>query len=76
MGAREMNVLDDTGHTKHIWDSDKPDEVTAMRLTYEALTKKGYKAFFVKGDGDEGKPMKTFDEDAEKMILVPPIVGG
>lgn len=76
MGAREMDVLDVTGHSKHIWDSEVAAEVAAMRTVYDSLTAKGYKAFFVGKDGSEGKPMKSFDEDAEKMIMVPPLVGG
>lgn len=76
MGAREMEVLDTSGHTKTTWDSEKTDEVRAARRTYDELTGKGYKAFRVKKDGGEGEPMKSFDPDAEKMILVPPIQGG
>lgn len=76
MGAREMDILDTTGHTKTTWDSDNEAEVTAARASFDALTKKNYKAFRVKKDGSEGEPMKTFDPDAEKMILTPPIVGG
>lgn len=76
MGAREMDIMDSTGHTKHIWNADKDEEVVAARELYNSLTKKGYRAFHVKKDGEEGKPMSGFDAEAEKMILVPPIVGG
>lgn len=76
MGAREMDVMDATGHTKHIWDADNDAEVVAAREIYNQLTKKGYRAFHVKKDGEEGKQMSGFDPEAEKMILVPPIVGG
>jgi hypothetical protein len=76
MGAREMDIMDSTGHTKHIWDAEKPEEVVAARELYNSLTKKGYRAFHVKKDGEEGKQMSGFDAEAEKMILIPPIVGG
>lgn len=72
----EMEVLDSSGHTRHIWDCDNPAEIEAARSTFNALTGKGYRAFNVKKDGNEGTPMKTFDPEAEKMILVPPIAGG
>lgn len=72
----EMEVLDVTGHTRVIWDEDKAAEVENARRTFDDLTKKGYKAFRVKKDGSEGEPMKSFDANAEKMILVPPIAGG
>lgn len=50
----EMEVLDRTGHTRHIWDSEKADEVEAARTLYDSLTRKGYRAFKVKKNGDEG----------------------
>jgi hypothetical protein len=72
----EMEVLDPTGHTRTTWDSERADEVAAARSQFEELTRKGFKAFRVKKDGSEGEPMKKFDADAEKMILVPPVEGG
>lgn len=72
----EMEVLDTTGHTKTTWDSENSDEIAAARGQFDVLTKRGYKAFRVKRDGSEGEPMKSFDPDAEKMILVPPVQGG
>ncbi len=72
----EINVLDPTGHTKHIWDADKPDEVEAAEALYDALVAKGYRAFHVKVTGGEGKRMDEFDPEAEKMILVPALRGG
>ena len=76
MGAREMDVMDPTGHTKTTWDSDNAKEVEGARSLFDALTSKGFKAFRVKKDGGEGEPMKKFDPDAERMILVPPVEGG
>jgi len=72
----EMDVLDTTGHTKTTWDSDNRQEVAAAREQFDALTKKGFKAFRVKKDGSEGEAMKVFDPEAERMILVPPVEGG
>lgn len=74
--TREMNIMDASGHTKHIWDSSKEAEVDAARVMFNTLTKKRYRAFHVKKDGEQGTQMDQFDPDAEKMILVPPIVGG
>lgn len=72
----EINVMDPTGHTKHIWDASNESEVEAARELYESLTEKGYRAFHVKITGGEGKRMDEFDPDAEKMILVPQLRGG
>jgi len=72
----EMETLDSTGHTRTTWDSENSAEVEAARGQFDVLTRKGYKAFRVKRDGGEGEPMKSFDPEAEKMILVPPLQGG
>lgn len=71
-----MDILDPTGHTKHIWDRNNEAETEAARALFTSLTGKGYRAFHVKGDGDEGKRMSSFDPAAEKMILVPQLQGG
>lgn len=73
---RELVILDHTGDTKIIWDSDKADEVETARETFDKLRKKGYAAYSVKRDGDKGEVIKKFDPEAEKLILAPPMVGG
>ena len=72
----ELAIIDTTGDTKVIWDANNADEVEAARATFEKLTKKGYKAFSVKDNGKEKDLIKSFDASLEKIILVPPIVGG
>jgi len=71
-----MEIMDPSGHSKHIWDSESKDETKAARKLYDELTGKGYRAFHVKKGGEEGKRMDSFDPDAEKMIMVPPLRGG
>jgi hypothetical protein len=71
-----MEVMDPTGHTKHIWDSANEAEVEAARALYDSLTGSGYRAFHVKKSGEEGVRMDSFDPEAEKMILVPALRGG
>lgn len=73
---RELAILDHTGDTKIVWDADKPAEVEHARDTFERFKKKGYAAYKVDRKGDQGEVMKTFDPDAEKMILAPQMVGG
>ncbi len=73
----EMAVLDRTGDTKIIWSKDSPDEVANAKRTFDDLRKKGYAAFTVKGkDGEKGEQIREFDAQAERMILVPQMVGG
>ncbi len=75
-GDRKMEVLDPSGHAKHIWDSESKVEVEAIRNLYDSLTAKGYKAWHVNAEGEQSGPMKKFDPSARKMIMTPPIVGG
>lgn len=76
MGARELAVMDHTGDTKTIWDSDNKDEVEVARETFDKLKKKGYLIYHVKKNGEAGEQMLKFDPDAEKMIAVPKVIGG
>lgn len=71
-----MNVLDETGHTRIIWDVDKGVEVDAARKLFDTLRAKNYVAYRVKDNGSEGEVIKHFDSGAEKLILHAPIVGG
>ena len=73
---RELAILDHTGDTKIIWDSEKPAEVDHARETFNAMKKKGYIAYKVNKKGDQGEVMREFDPDAEKMIMAPQTVGG
>lgn len=73
----EMRIADKVhGDLKVIWDRLKKDEVEAARNQFDAMIKKGYLAFSVKKDGEKGKVVKEFDEDAEMLILSPRLQGG
>jgi len=72
----ELRVLDRTGDTKLIWDTDKQDEVDAAEAMFNKLTKKGYLAYTVKKGGKKGEQVKKFDPELEKIILSPVVVGG
>lgn len=73
---RELRILDHTGDTKIIWDRTKEAEKEHARDTFDRFKAKGYAAYKVNNKGDKGEVLKTFDPDAEKMILAPPTVGG
>lgn len=72
----QMSIMDRSGDTKVIWDSDNADEVANAERTFNDLKKKGYVAYAVKGDGDKGKVVGEFDEGLEKLILAPALAGG
>lgn len=72
----ELRMMDASGDTKLMWDSEVDDEVKVARDTFNTLKKKKYIAFSVKKDGDKGKAIDEFDPEAEKIIMAPPMAGG
>lgn len=76
-GKHVMAVMGKEGDLKTIWSKDEPDEVAAAKKQFEEMTGKGYVAFKVEGKaGDKGEIMRTFDPNAERVILCPPLKGG
>jgi len=73
----ELRIMDkDAGDLKVIWDKDNADEVEAARSQFDALLKKNFIAYTVDAKGEKGKITKKFDVSAEKIILIPEIMGG
>ncbi len=72
----ELAVMDHTGDTKIIWTRDNPDEVENARRTFTDLRGKGYAAFKVDKKGEKADQIHAFDEKVERIIFVPPMVGG
>lgn len=72
----QLRILGPEGDTKHIWDCGDDDQVKAARKLFGELVGKGHLAFRVKKDGSKSRAMKSFDPDAEAVILVPPLAGG
>jgi len=73
----EMAVMTPAdGDLKIIWDSDKPVEVEHARKSFDEFKRKGYAAYRVNKSGDSGEVMRSFEADAEKVILRPQMMGG
>jgi hypothetical protein len=78
MTMGEIAVLGRQGDTRLMWDKSKPDEVRAARKMFDDLRGKGYLAFSVieRAVGDRGEQLRTFDPEAEKIIMAAPMQGG
>jgi hypothetical protein len=73
----EIAIMDGTGDTKVIWSRDNADEVEMARKQFNEFKKKKFAAFSVVGkDGAKGTQIDEFDPNAERIIFVPPMVGG
>lgn len=71
-----MQVMDPSGHTEISWDADVAAEVAIARTAFTELTAKGYQAFSVGEEGRKGERLRTFDPEAEKILMIPQLVGG
>lgn len=76
-GKLRFAVLDASGDTKHLWNSDIPAEVAAAKALFEALTAQGYSAFRVTDKkGEAGEQVRAFDPSHERLIFTPRMQGG
>lgn len=73
----KIEVMDETGHSKHTWDPNNEIEVEAAKRQFDFLTgEKKYAAFSVNDDGSEGKQIREFDSKAGRIIMRPALTGG
>lgn len=69
----KLVILDRSGHRTLAWDKAHADEVKAAADEFEKLQATGFAAFNLDGPG---KLIRHFDENAEEIMLVPPLAGG
>ena len=72
----ELAMLDATGDTKLLWNRGNQIEVEAAKELFKKLKKKNYIAYTVKDDGKQGEIIHSFDPNLERIIMMPPIIGG
>lgn len=71
-----LSAMDETGDSRIQWDRADPAQVAKARSKFDELRKKGYAAYSVTGSGKRGTVLKDFDENAERIIMHAPMVGG
>lgn len=71
-----LHELDFGGDSKIQWDADNSAQVEAARAHFDALRKKNYLAFRMNAGDTKGTQLDRFDENAERILMVPPRVGG
>lgn len=76
-GKSAMAIMGLKGDIKTVWDPRNADEVAAAKAQFDRLKAQRFRAYRVTGkDGARGEPMDTFDPEAARMIMVPPMQGG
>ena len=64
-------LMDETGDTRLQWDRNNRDEVLAAKSRFAELKQKGFAAY-----NERRELLHDFDETAERIVMVPPMVGG
>lgn len=75
-GKGVLCIMDGSGDARQIWDPSRPDEVAVAKAAFDAAIARGMVAYSVKEDGTQGARIRTFPQDAGKVILAPKLVGG
>lgn len=75
-GDVEIAVMGKEGDVKTIWNPRNTDEVEHARKTFVELRAKGYLAFRVNDNGENGEQITEFDPTVGKMILMVPQMRG
>jgi len=72
----EMAVMNSSGDSKLIFDPKNPKEVEMAQETFDAYRKKGFAAFRLKRWTGKGERLDKFDPTVNRILFVPPLVGG
>jgi hypothetical protein len=83
----ELMILDQTGHTSVAWDTTEAATVDAARARFNYFRECGYAAFklntalaggslLAAPETLDGELIKTFDPEAEHVVMIAPLVGG
>lgn len=72
----ELQILDVSGHLTFFWNPSNREEVEHAEEHFQDYIDKGYKAFRVQGQDQQGSRMESFDPTAAKVMMVPQLRGG
>jgi hypothetical protein len=68
-------VMDQTGHTEHVFDKANKVELSAAMERFDDLVKKGYTPAVLKADGNH-QVTRKFDPTADQTLFIPQLQGG
>jgi hypothetical protein len=71
-----LEIMGPEGDTKLEWSRGNEVEVEAARASFNLHKKKGYIAYKMGPGGGKGEVITTFDPEAERIIMAPPVQGG
>lgn len=72
-----MHVMSHEGDTRTTWAVKDRESVDQARAIFDKLMAEGYTAFQMDGaTATTGEQVKSFNEEAVRIIFVPQVVGG
>jgi len=71
-----IETMNSSGDFKIMWDRNNPGEVTAAKAAFDQAIAAKSAVFAVKTKGGKGDKVKEFDPNAERLMVVPQLVGG
>lgn len=71
----KFSVMDQTGHTEHVFDASDAAQVAASEARFKELVGLGFTPAVRTGPG-ESKVVRTFDPAAEDTVFCPQLKGG
>lgn len=75
--TNEMQILDNTGHITISWSPGIQQEIDhAEEIFDDYVGERGYSAFRVQGENQQGARLTEFDPSAARLMLVPQLKGG
>lgn len=72
----ELRTIGKLGDVKISWNRENADEVKTAKEMFDKKIKEGWSAFGEMRLGTRGDQIRTFNPDAQRIVLVPPISGG
>jgi hypothetical protein len=71
-----MFIIDENGDTRLQWNRSDAAQIAAARDRFAALKARGFLAYKVEAGGAQGEVLQDFDANEQRIIMVPPMIGG
>lgn len=72
----QLRVMDRRGDTATLWDTNNATETDEARKRFDEVIAQGYMAYSVPAAGGTGTLVRTFDPEAERIVMSQRMQGG
>ena len=69
-------VMDRNGDSRYFFEATDMASLADAQARFNDLTKRGFRAVARGKDGQAGRVLPNFDNEAEETLFIPPLVGG